>query len=184
MDATYEFTAAYDNPNAYSLKGSNGYDADDIVQGYISDCYLLAGMSSLQKNYPELIEQMFLVDELNEEGIYAMALYAAGYRTVVTVDDYIFNNALDEHNIFAHLSDDGAMWPPLLEKAVAKLYGNYERIANGELHEGLNWLTGFPGMSYTVNEAFMADNINTLYWATQDHSYIVIAGSNGYDDST
>jgi hypothetical protein len=45
-------------------------------------------------------------------------------------------------------------------------------------------LTGFPGASNTVDTAFIEENIDTLYWATQDHSFIVIAGSNGHDDTT
>lgn len=33
--------------------------------------------------------------------------------------------------MFAKESEDGALWVPILEKAVAKLYGNYERLIGG-----------------------------------------------------
>lgn len=36
------------------------------------------------------------------------------------------------------------MWPLILEKALAKMYGNYDRISKGLGSEGLNFLTGKP----------------------------------------
>lgn len=41
-------------------------------------------------------------------------------------------------------SNKGAWWMPLLEKAYAKLDGNYDRIVGGQGIEGLRTLTGMP----------------------------------------
>jgi hypothetical protein len=37
----------------------------------------------------------------------------------------------------------------LLEKAYAKMYGNYERINGGQPYEAIKDLSGCPGQSFT-----------------------------------
>jgi hypothetical protein len=41
-------------------------------------------------------------------------------------------------------SREGAWWVPLLEKASAKFYGNYERMSGGWMAASLYILTGMP----------------------------------------
>ena len=46
------------------------------------------------------------------------------------------------------------MWVPFLEKAWAKLNGNYDRIISGNEMEGFYLLTGFPSQNYNLNSSF------------------------------
>lgn len=39
---------------------------------------------------------------------------------------------------------DGALWLPLLEKAAAKLFGNYEMLQGGNMGPAIMMLTGAP----------------------------------------
>ena len=57
---------------------------------------------------------------------------------------------LDERGnlIFAQPSRDGALWGPLLEKAFAKLQGNYENTVSGDPISSIEMLTGAPALRY------------------------------------
>ena len=45
---------------------------------------------------------------------------------------------------FAKVGEDGATWPVIMEKAFAKLHGNYSRIAGGIASAGISYLNGSP----------------------------------------
>ena len=62
------------------------------------------------------------------------------------MDDYIPVDA-DGKCVFTKGGEDGLeMWPTILEKAYAKLYGSYSTIEAGKVHLALADLTeeGFP----------------------------------------
>lgn len=58
-----------------------------------------------------------------------MKLYIRGLPTVVVVDDYIpmYGSSL----VFDRMPADGSLWSVILEKAFAKVNGNYENINYG-----------------------------------------------------
>jgi hypothetical protein len=68
-----------------SLWGSQGVKPLDIVQGDVGDCYFLASSAALAEK-PQRIKDIFVTDELNEEGIVAVKLYVKGKPEIVTVD--------------------------------------------------------------------------------------------------
>ena len=56
-----------------------------------------------------------------------------GIPVTVTVDDnLLFEWPGGFYTAFAQPGLDGAFWVPILEKAVAKLYGNYEMLVGGQ----------------------------------------------------
>ena len=55
-----------------------------------------------------------------------------GIPVSVTVDDNLLFWYEDSHDtVYGRAGVDGALWLPILEKAVAKLYGNYEMMVGG-----------------------------------------------------
>jgi len=81
----------FDPKYGYSLWGKNGISIDDVAQGAIYDCYMMASFSSLAQ-YPERVERMFMKDDestngLSHNGIYAINMYALMMPITVTIDD-------------------------------------------------------------------------------------------------
>ena len=92
------------------------------------------------------IESIFYNTELSSNGIYALRLYILGVPTTVTIDDHL--PLVNGNSIFAAASPDGALWGMLIEKAFAKLHGNYESIALGDPRHSIEVLTGAPSERY------------------------------------
>lgn len=65
------------------------------------------------------------------------------------VDDYLPVDASGNF-IFASKPSSGALWGVLLEKAWAKVSGNYEFISQSQPFNALDFLSGAPSKSYYV----------------------------------
>ena len=115
---------------SYSMWGSNGIEFTDPDQGSLGDCWIVAAASSVAQT-PERIRKLFVTDELNNAGVYSVTLYMMGIPVTVTVDDYLPFESGTSDLVYASASSDKALWMPILEKAAAKLYGNYEMLSGG-----------------------------------------------------
>ena len=58
---------------------------------------------------------------------------------------------------------DRAAWPILMEKAMAKLRGNYSHLDGGQSYRGIRFLRGGPWDRFTIN-----DSDNNTGMATND----------------
>lgn len=126
----------------------------------------MAAASALAEK-PKRLEQIFLnnQDELNKNGIYAVQLYSLGVKHTVIVDDYLPLESVQQRNysykwetMFAHPGEDKSMWGPILEKALAKIHGNYQHVIEGNPREATLTLSGSPSL-YQVHSKFEIDDI-------------------------
>ena len=117
---------------------------DDIKQQQIGDCYLMASLAALAKNNPELIRQMI---KDNGNGTYTVRFFEDGKPVFITVDSDV---PVQKTLCFSKekggiSSDDGELWPSIVEKAYAKWQGGYEKIGQGKpAAAGLDAITGIP----------------------------------------
>lgn len=51
------------------------------------------------------------------------------------------------------VADNGSMWAPILEKAWAKVKGNYAQTDGGFVVNGLRSLTGVPTFTYVPSSS-------------------------------
>lgn len=75
------------------------------------------------------MKSTFLTQNFNRAGVQAVKLYIRGVPTVVVVDDYVpfYNGGL----LFNRQPADGSFWGLIIEKAFAKINGNFEYINYG-----------------------------------------------------
>ena len=94
---------------------------------------------------PERIKNIFLTQNLNSAGVYALKFYLLGVPVTVSVDEYLpFSYDSPEGLFYSKKATDGALWMPILEKAAAKMYGNYEMLSGGYMGPAVQMLTGAP----------------------------------------
>ena len=109
-----------------------GATLDDIKQGGIGDCYFLSAIGSLSK-YSNFIESHFYLDN-EKKHVYGINFFINGRWNRVLVDDY-FPCIINKKNPFGELyfssSSQNEIWVSLIEKAWAKVNGNYANIDYG-----------------------------------------------------
>jgi calpain-15 len=116
-------------------------EPDDIKQGALGDCWFMCALSSLAE-MPQLVERLFITQKYNDEGIYRIKICKNGEWMEVTIDDY-FPCSPEGGPVFSR-SNGNELWVLLLEKAYAKVHGNYFTLRGGFANEGMMDLTGSP----------------------------------------
>jgi len=115
---------------------------DSIVQGALANCYFLSAISTIAEN-PERIKVIFVNPNLNSAGIYGVKFCINGQFKQVVVDDFLPVYKSSGKLAFSS-TKDGSIWLSLLEKAWAKVHGNYERTILGNVEDAYSIITGAP----------------------------------------
>ena len=63
-------------------------EPNDIKQGYLGDCYFLAGLAALAER-PERIFNLFLVTELNPQRYFSVKMLYKGKWMTIDMDEFI-----------------------------------------------------------------------------------------------
>ncbi|GLB43254.1 putative peptidase C2 family protein [Lyophyllum shimeji] len=156
-------TQIFENPSFFI----NGADSNDIVQGALGDCWFLSALATMS-TAKGLVEK-FCVARDEQIGVYGFIFFRDTAWVTVIIDDLLFtsipkfeelNHAekqLYHHDketynksarksgkslYFAKSGTNGETWVPLIEKAYAKLHGNYAALSGGEAGEAIEDLTG------------------------------------------
>ncbi|EQC38801.1 hypothetical protein SDRG_03760 [Saprolegnia diclina VS20] len=190
----------------------NGYDASDIQDGYAS--WFLAAVASACA-MPGLLARVCVARD-ETVGVYGFIFFKDGEWVPVLIDDQLFVTETDfDHAYlggiamtketfnatlrsgssslsFAKAASPNETWLPLLEKAYAKLHGDYKSIEVGLTGEALEDLTG--GITTRTFLKDVADHdalwqcdlvghlhVDALFAASIEtkHSYPEMASSNG-----
>ncbi len=169
----------YDSKN-YSVF-HEGIEVGDILQGKICDCYFLSVLGSLCK-FPELIEELFYFKEKTKEHLYGIYFYINGNKKLVLIDDYLPYIGTEFKQFAMSKSNDNEIWVALIEKAWAKVNGNYIRIGCG----------GTPNEVFDVlTEAYSEEVLlktleKDILWNKlldgEKKGFVMTAGTSGSDD--
>ncbi|PVH92365.1 cysteine proteinase [Periconia macrospinosa] len=182
----------------------DGFSSSDVRQGGNGDCWFIAAVASICSN-PSLMERV-CVERDEECGVYGFVFYRDGEWTWTVVDDNLYLEYPDfdvngdyydatgaeerkwkktkqtgsDALYFASCADQNETWLPLLEKAYAKVHGDYEAIVGGWSGEGVEDLTGGVTTTVLTNRILSKErlwkellrvNQEFLFTASANHSY-------------
>lgn len=129
---------------------------EDVCQGALGNCWF-AGALSVVAQMPDLISKICITKDVNPHGVYQLRLCHAGEWIDLVVDDYFPTSQVSEgftDGQTIRFSRGGnlcylggarrQLWPPLVEKAAAKLFGCYGALKGGTFAEALALFTGYP----------------------------------------
>ena len=149
---------SYKNYSTLPLFSDAGPSANDIVQGYVGDCWFLSSLAATAKVNPDKIANT--VVDLGD-GTYAVQFNKNGVNTFVKVDA----NLPTWYNQAAYASTKGnngtsQLWVAIIEKAMATFNGktaSYKNIDGGWMTTAFNAL----GMTSTDIYGFNATELGT-----------------------
>ncbi|TFK38213.1 hypothetical protein BDQ12DRAFT_735790 [Crucibulum laeve] len=163
-------------------------DSNDISQGQLGDCWFLSALATIS-TAPGLVEK-FCVARDEQVGVYGFIFFKDDHWVNVVVDDLLFTRTpkyeelssteqeLYHYNkenynksarkggeslYFAKSGTEGETWVPLIEKAYAKLHGNYGNISGGQDCEAIEDLTG--GVSSFISTKDILDT--DRFWSEE-----------------
>jgi hypothetical protein len=130
------------------LFGPGGPHANDVRQGQLGDCWWMSTIASVAHNDPDRIESL-ITD--NRDGTYTVHFPDGD----VTVDDEFTVDASGRPR-YAQL-ESGALWPLVLEKAMAERKGgDYDDINGDRSYRGMEALD-YEADRIPLNPAFGRD---------------------------
>lgn len=153
-------------------------DPQDINQGMLGNCYYLSAISSIAE-HSDRIKKLFLSRNVNDFGVYCVALCLNGMWEEVIIDDQFPVQPYSLRPAFNSTKNDD-IWVMLLEKAWAKVYGGYLNIDGGLAREALHDLTGAPCKSFFTSEVTHDEHWARLIRAERKN-YILTASSDDFN---
>ncbi|MBM4386885.1 MAG: hypothetical protein FJ088_04045 [Deltaproteobacteria bacterium] len=150
---------------------------DDVKQGYLGDCYLVAVLGAVAHTDPDLIRNMI---KDNGNGTYDVtfrmdiAWYGAEKKTV-TVDSK-FPTRGDQRPVYSKVGDtktEGAetkseLWVMIIEKAWAIVKGSYKNIEGGNPGTFMEKVTGKKSDIFSPSSVADSDLIARLSTAQKN----------------
>ena len=156
----------------------------DVKQGLLPTNNLDCVLNALtEKN--NLINRLIINKNINQYGIYKIKLCIKGEWVTVIIDDYFpcipFSNPIPSSTY----SND--LWVLLIQKALAKAFGNYFNLININIFQYLNILTGCPTISYNISDLIDNKNDFQKFYKKinnylREKKYLIIAISNETDN--
>ena len=154
---------------------------NEAIQGRLSNCYLMSSLSAMAQ-HPELIQRLFNTKKTNSHGLFSLNLCKGGVFKEIMLDNF-FPCSLTSKLRFARPSPNRSIWPLLIEKGFAKIYGAYWNIGcGGSASLALKDLTGAPSQFFNMDD-FEPKKIFSLIKNALDKRFIVVTQTKKEEES-
>lgn len=113
---------------------------EDVTQGALGDCYLVAVIGSLVAANPDFIKNIMY----DGGDAVTVLLYENGKSKYIKVPKTVPHISVGEgkNKRLVHAYARGVLWVQILEKAVATLFGGYDKVVGGTSDVAIHALTG------------------------------------------
>ena len=156
---------------------------NDVSQGILGVCYFLSSMSAIAE-YPSRLMKIFNTKESNPYGVYSVTLYSQGVPTEIIVDDHFPCYKNGGGPLFSKPKGE-ELWALILEKAWAKLFGNYCVTEAGVMSDALDALLGAPTEQVIIDKDLTEEKVwNDFSSWDQEHYLMCCATKSDVDKDT
>lgn len=135
----------------------NKIEPNDISQGAIGNCWFIAGLVAVT-TYKNLIDNILVkssdysFDGPNYCGIFCFRFWLFGKWYEVVIDDFLPVHTYNNRLVFvSNKNEPNEFWAPLVEKAYAKINGNYHNLSGGYTIDALVDLSGGIDEIYEID---------------------------------
>lgn len=155
------------------IKIFEAIELNDVSESPIAWCDLYSALAAMAE-YPQRLLKIFTTKEVNNQGVYSVNFLVSGINLEILLDDYF--PCIQNSQLLFSRPQNYELWFLLLEKAFAKLYGNYSEIKSVMVAEAFETMTGMPSSQHALREAKEDDLWNTLLESDQ-RNHIICVGS-------
>ena len=151
-------------------------EPNDIRQEILSFSFLDSCISALTEKY-NLIKRLFITNIYNENGLYKIKLCHNGQWKNIIIDDY-FPCIPCSMPIVSNCQSN-ELWILILQKALAKLFGNYYNLSFINISDFFLTLTGCPSILINLKDNFEINEKNEIFERIKNYitvkKYIALA---------
>jgi hypothetical protein len=156
-----------------ALKLFNQIELNDVKESPLYGCDLYSALACMTE-YPSRLLKVFSSKDANKHGAYSVNLSVSGMPYEIMLDDY-FPCKKNGKPIYSY-SKTQELWFMLMEKAFAKLFGNFFELKSIYISEALEMLSGMP----STQQSLAVVNEDDLWNKMLDHdkkNHIMAAGN-------
>ena len=142
-----------------------------IIYNKLSNPNLFYALNILGED-PDKIKKLFINNKKDSSCIYGVNLCHNGHFQEVVIDDFFPYNQKLNSKIFL-TEEKGFIWPQVLEKAYAKLYGSYNLITNKSMENIMKDFTCAP----VITIDYFGDNLGNELLEAYKNGWILLGGT-------
>ena len=175
-DITWKRESELENNNN-SNNNTNIFPQDDIflnkiIYNKLSNPNLYSALNALSNN-PERIKKLFINSKKDSTCLFGVNIGCNGNLQQVVIDDFFPLNK-KHNNSKTFLSEEkGLLWPQIIEKAYAKVFGSYNLISERSMESILKDLTCAP----VITLDSFGDNLSKELLEAYKKNWIIMAGA-------